>query len=142
MKHVAFLLLLLAIPAAAENSPIRAISEELHYFNSPMVLELDLNEFLKLPPGRTWNPEAITRFSCRLVTFGYLMLTASPTDPNKVSFRASLKNNSGKDKRIQMTFATSERCVVKVDPDGGGTCMGVLISPSPTVRLVVTVDDY
>lgn len=40
-------------------------------------LEGDLNEFLALPPGKTWNPEAITRFSCRLVTFSYLMLTAS-----------------------------------------------------------------
>lgn len=142
MKRFALLLLLLAAPAAAETSPIRAISEELHYFNSPMVLELDLNEVLALGPGKTWNPEAITRFSCRLVTFDYLMFTASPTDPRKVSFRASIKNNSGKDKRIQVTLGTSAPCAVKVSPDAGGACTGILIKPSPTVRLVVTVDDY
>lgn len=142
MKPAAFLLLLLAIPAAAQNSPIRAVSEEVHQYLSPMVLELDLNEFLALPPGTTWNPEAIKRFTCRLISFEYLMLTAPSADPNKVSFRASLKNNSGKDKRVQMTFSTGERCVVKLAPDEKGFCAAVLVHLSPTVRLVVTVDDY
>lgn len=141
MKRFAFLLLLLATHAAAEDSPIRAVSEEVHQYLSPMVLELDLNEFLALPPGTTWNPEAIKRFGCRLITFEHLMLTAPSADPHKVSFRAFLKNNSGKDKRVHMTFATGERCVVKVAPDEKGFCVGVLVHLSPTVRLVVAVDD-
>lgn len=145
MKRVAFLLLLLAIPAAAENSPVRAVSEEIRSYLSPMVLELDLSEFLALPPGKTWTTEAMKLFSCRGVTFESLQLRAVPDDPRTVFLHARVKNNSGKDKRVRMSFANAEKsigCVVKVSPDETKLCPNTLVQPGPTVRITVTADDY
>lgn len=139
---VSLLLVLPAPPATAQSSPVRAVSEELHQYLSPMVLELDLSEFLALPPGKTWNPEAIKRFSCRWVTFERFSLTALPDDPRKVAVLAFLKNNGGKDKRVQMTFTPGESCVLKISPDETGICRGALIQSNPAVRLTVTVGDY
>lgn len=136
------LLVLPAPPAAAQGSPVRAVSEELHFYPSPMVLELDLSELLALPPGRAWNGEAIKQFSCRWVIFERFFLTVLPDDPRKVSVHAAVKNNSGKDKRVQLTFTPGESCVLKITPDQTKACVGALVQPGPTVRLTMTVDDY
>jgi hypothetical protein len=107
-----------------------------------MVLELDLSELLALPPGQTWDAQAMNRFSCRWVTFERFFLTAGPNDPRKVAVHASLKNNSGKDKRVQISFTPGESCVLKISPDEAKICLGALIQSNPTVRLTVTVSDY
>ncbi len=150
MKHTAsqcllafsFVLVLLAPPAAAQSSPVRAVSDEMHLYVSPMVLEIDLSELLALPLGKTWDPEAMKRFSCRWVTFERFSLARLPEDPRKVSVVAFIKNNSGKDKRVQVTFTPGESCVLRVTPDATKICLGALIQSGPSVRLTVAVDDY
>jgi hypothetical protein len=149
MKRLATLAIAtaLALPVAAADSPVRMVSEEIRAYPSPMVFDLDL------PAELPWETDALKFVLCRNVTFGTLHVLDVHADalPSvkkhpDVFLRMSVKNNSGKDKRVRMSFANvgegSVGCDVKVVPDETRFCGGGLVKPGPTVRVTITADDY
>jgi hypothetical protein len=137
----------LALPVAAADPPVRMVSEEIRSYLSPMMFDLDL------PAALPWETDALKLVSCTGVTFGTLHVLDVHADaiPSvkkhpDVFLRMSVKNNSGKDKRVRMSFANvgegSVGCDAKVVPDETRFCGGGLVQPGPTVRVTITADDY
>lgn len=150
-----------AAPVVAQDSPVRAVSEEVHNYLSPMVLELDLSEFLELPADQMRTTRATRLFACRLVTIESISISvSSPSDnPRRVAVQLLIRNSSGKDKSVEITIANGERgreqkmltLVQKVVPDETKLSQGTLLlspndawvhQPRPVVRLTVTPVDY
>lgn len=152
MKCLLAFSLLLALPVAAADSAVRMVSEEIRAYLSPMVFDLDL------PAAIPWETDALKLVSCRNVTFGTLHILAKYIDargvvhssvkssPGHHILQVSVKNNSGKDKRVRMSFANvgegSGGCDVKVTPDETKSCIGGLVQSGPTARVTITADDY
>jgi hypothetical protein len=154
-------LVLPAAPAAAQGSPVHVVSEEVHHYLSPMVLELDLNEFTESVPDKTWTTQATKRLVCRGVTIESISFTVFRSSEDALVLRilAIVTNSTGKDKLVRMDFANAEQgkerlmgaVVQKINPDerkNGTNLLYVLPSdpwrhrPRSIVRLTVTADDY
>lgn len=141
---------------------VRALSEEIHQFNSPMVLEMSLDLLLDKPVGEKWSTDKTKFFTCRGVTIESLEFRVQPESESSVKtvdIRALLNNNSGKDKRTFVRFegVDGEKVVgvtiVQVNLNQGDTSkahtMLVLRSPErwaqlprPKLRVTVTLQDY
>ncbi|MFN7988493.1 MAG: hypothetical protein U0529_13540 [Thermoanaerobaculia bacterium] len=133
---------------AASAQEVVAISPEVHLYNSPLVLEYSLDETI-----RSAAPVKTTRLadhSCRGVTIESLVLQMLRVGPDRfLSLNGTfvLFNNSGKDKKADLTFdllaagsdeALSSTLLRKVDVEAGKSEDGKVKVPIPTA--VIPVD--
>jgi hypothetical protein len=141
---------------------VRAISEEIHQFTSPMVLEMSLDPLLDKPVGEKWSTDKTKVFSCRGVTIESMEFRVLPdqkTPYKKIEVLLRLNNNSGKDKRANVQFQTSEGGEIafiggnQVKLEQGDNVerrMGLYLvppekwnqPPRPKLRVVLTLQDY
>ena len=162
--RVAPLLLIVAFACVGTKvaaQEVRAISEEIHQFTSPMVLEMSFDPVLDKPAGEKWTTDKTKLFSCRGVTVESLEFRVRPDVglPKRVEIRTVLNNNSGKDKRTTVRFECVDDdkvlCIAVVAPNLEQGDLeknrAVLVlrpperwnqTPRPRLRIVVTVADY
>jgi len=150
---------------------VRAISPEVHNFNSPMVLEYGLDDVFK-SQSPTVVPE-FREFSCRGVTLERVTLqlvrfvTRFKEEPfRRLKIVSEVFNNSGKDKRATIAFAlvragdviATETLAVKVQQgDFAKSSAGrspsaqevtvpipanLDVEPYPKLRITMTLTDY
>ncbi|HEY3351172.1 MAG TPA: hypothetical protein VGM13_15455 [Thermoanaerobaculia bacterium] len=149
------------IASTVDAQEIRVLSEEVHQFNSPLVLEVSLDALFEKPVGEKWTVDKMKTLMCRGVTIQSLEFRVQPESgsPKKIDFRALLNNNSGKDKRTHLKFECLDRdtvvCVaiyqVNLETGDNDKHRGVLVfrppegwnlAPRPSLRITMTLQDY
>ena len=141
---------------------IRATSEEVHSYASPMVLEISLDA-LREDPAAAWSTEKTRLFDCRGVTIESLtlrLISDEKATVTKLDYRFVVKNNSGKDKRVtvrtgllkgETTLAGTTGKPIKLEQGGTQQAQGMLIlespetwnsSPRPRLQIALSLVDY
>ena len=158
---VALVVALAGFSRGAKAQEVRAISEEIHQFTSPMVLEMSFDPVLDKPAGEKWTTDKTKLFSCRGVTVESLEFRVRPDVglPKRVEIRTVLNNNSGKDKRTTVRFECVDDdkvlCIAVVAPNLEQGDLeknrAVLVlrpperwnqTPRPKLRITMTLQDY
>lgn len=154
--------LLLSLSASlGVSQEVRATSDEVHQYLSPMVLELRIDPLFTLPVGTAWTTADTRRFVCRGVSIESLTFTvkASHGHPAELDIRAQITNGSAKDKivlvlvhgisgdKVQALGDLSAKIVPDATWKGGSQAR---LEPSdawdreprPILQLTVRVADY
>ncbi len=137
------------------------LSDEIHEFASPLILEMSLDPVLDKPAGEKWTTDKTRFLVCRGVSIESLEFRVQPesSSPKKVDIRVRLNNNSGKDKRTTVRFECVDDdkvlCIAVVAPNLEQGDLeknrAVLVlrpperwtqTPRPKLRITMTLQDY
>lgn len=89
------------------RAQVAATGKSRREFDSPMSLEIPLKDLFAMPIGKTWLTDKMQKYSCRGISFQYLVLQQNlPKDKSQVEIegRITAANTGKKNQLIALAF--------------------------------------